>query len=90
MSSYGPVWHFPNFFRIEEEIGEERFNELSEKRDEDLKEELGEEKYRVWMAVNGSEEEEQQLIDEFGKEKYIQYMDEISAELEKELNRFNN
>ena len=73
-----------------EEIGEERFNELSKKIDEDLKEKLGEEKYRVWMAVNGSEEEEQQLIDEFGKEKYIQYMDEISAELEKELNRFNN
>ena len=21
MSSYGPVWHFPNFFRIEKEIG---------------------------------------------------------------------
>ena len=24
MSSYGPVWHFPNFFRIGKEKGEER------------------------------------------------------------------
>lgn len=63
-----------------EEIGD-RYEELSKKYEEDVRKKLGEEKYRVWLAANGSEEDEQKLIDEIGKERYTKLFDEMFEEI---------
>lgn len=61
-----------------EEIGEPRFSELSKEVDEDIKKLLGEEKWLVYEAAQGSQEMEDNLIAEIGKEKYSAFLDEIN------------
>jgi len=70
-----------------EEIGEKRFNKLAAEVDMDLKEKLGEEKWKVYLALNGSQESEDKLIEEIGKEKYVALLDEINNDLLAELNK---
>lgn len=69
------------------EIGEKRFKELAEEVDKDLKEILGEEKWKVYLAANGSQESEDKLIDEIGKEKYLALLSEINKDMSEKLNK---
>lgn len=75
------------------EIGVKRLNELAEETDKELKETLGEEKWKVYLAAMGSQESEDKLIEEIGKDKYNALLDEIIDEIRKDvsekLNKFN-
>lgn len=72
-----------------EEIGD-KYNELAKEVDNDLKAKLGEEKWEVYLAANGTEEDEEKLIEKIGKEKYVSLLNEITTELAEELKKNNN
>lgn len=72
-----------------EEIGD-KYDELAKEVDNDLREKLGEEKYEVYVAANGTEEDEKKLIEEIGEEKYSKLLKEITDELSEQLKKFNN
>ena len=70
-----------------EEIGD-KYDELAKQVDDDLKEHLNEEQWKVYSAVVlGSQKDEDKLIEEFGKEKYISLLDEVNEYLNKKLNK---
>lgn len=68
-----------------EQIGD-KYDGLAQKVNDDLKEILTDEQYRVWTAANGSEEEEKKLISEIGEEKYSELLTEITKKLSEKLN----
>ena len=67
-----------------EEIGN-NYDELAQKVDEDLKEKLSEEQYKVWTVANGSEEDEQRLIAEIGEERYSELLTEVAKKISEKL-----
>lgn len=67
--------------KSKEEIGEKRYKKLAAEVDMYVKETLGEEKWKVYLAANGSQESEDKLIREIGKEKYFALLDEINKDL---------
>ena len=69
-----------------EEIGD-KYNELAQKLDNDLKGKLSEEQYRVWSILDGSLEEEQKLIEEIGEERYSELLSEITKILDEDLKK---
>lgn len=60
------------------EIGD-NYDKLSQEVDNDIKEKLSEEQYKVYTAAIGdSEEEEQKIIAEIGKDRYFDLLNELN------------